>query len=98
MGARVITIKIMEEAEPKAGSRASKNWRWIKLPTRITCRPPRMSETTKAPITGMKTKIVPATTPGSESGRITFKKVLTIFAPKSAAASNRLPSIFSSEV
>ena len=50
------------------------------------------------PITGTKTSSVPATTPGSDRGSVTFKNVRSEFAPRSAAASYNDGSIFSSEV
>ena len=58
-----------------------------RLPTRITCRPPRISETMNVPITGMNTKNCPSHHTRHGNGSVTRRNVLIEFAPKSAAAS-----------
>ena len=51
---------------------------------------------TKVVTAGMKTMIVPAYTPGSDSGKVTRRKDVHASAPRSSAASSRLLSIFMS--
>ena len=47
---------------------------------------------------GRNTIIAPLTMPGTESGSVILKKVVTPFAPRSAEASSRLLSILMSVV
>ena len=59
--------------------------------------PPKRSGITNSPTAGMNTSRQPATMPGSDSGRVTVRKAANGLAPRSAAASSRLVSSFSSE-
>ena len=51
---------------------------------------------TNSPTAGMKTSKQPASTPGSESGKVIFQKAWNGGQPRSCAASSRVSSIFSS--
>ena len=50
-----------------------------------------------SPIVGMNTKMKPATTPGSDSGKVTVQNVRSRLAPRSPEASSRCSSRSSSE-
>ncbi|MNY74322.1 hypothetical protein D3C86_2133230 [compost metagenome] len=60
--------------------------------------PPRSEGMTNSPMAGMKTSMEPAMMPGSDSGRVMKRKVWTGRAPRSAEASNRETSSFTSVV
>ena len=64
------------------------------LPMSRTLPPPRISAITNSEILGTNTIVMPLMTPGTESGKIIFLKVLPGVAPRSPAASRRLRSIF----
>ena len=51
---------------------------------------------TNSPTIGMKQSSAPAAMPGSDSGRVTSQNAFQRGQPRSAAASKRLSSIFSS--
>src|SRR3954470_22208213 len=57
---------------------------------------PSKSGMTNSPTIGIKQSSVPATMPGSDSGTVTSKNVRQGGAPRSAAASSSVFSIFSS--
>ena len=58
---------------------------------------PSSSALMKSPAAGMNVSSVPATTPGSESGSVTRRNVLKLFAYRSCAASISRLSICSSD-
>src|SRR5579862_7155775 len=58
--------------------------------------PPSNSGARKSPKLNTKAKVAPATTPGIDSGKITFQKVCAGVAPKSFDASTRFRGICSS--
>src|SRR5579872_837878 len=59
--------------------------------------PPSSSGARKSPRLKTKAKVAPATTPGIDSGKITFQKVCVGVAPRSCEASTRLRGMCSSE-
>ena len=58
--------------------------------------PPSNSGARKSPRLSTKAKVAPATTPGIESGKITFQKVCAGVAPRSWEASTRFRGMCSS--
>lgn len=52
------------KAAPKAQSRVTPNCCWMRLPMRTTRPAPKRSATTKVPMAGMKTRTLPAKSPG----------------------------------
>ncbi len=73
------------------------NLRWMMLPTMKTSGLPApiTSAVMKSPTDGMKVSSDPATTPGSESAKVTRQNAWTRLAYRSVAASIRRRSIFS---
>src|SRR4029079_8064874 len=84
-------------AAPNGKSSATPKRSLIAPPS--TCEPPPTScGATKSPIVSEKTKIEPATIPGKASGKITLRKVVSAFAPRSREASRYESGIFSRAV
>src|SRR5207244_1214156 len=79
-------------AEAAGQSTLSKNSCHNSLPIISVSGPPRRSGMTNSPTAGMKTKSMPAATPGKVSGRTTPRNTCHGVAPRSAAASTRVSS------
>ena len=62
------------------------------------CPPPRSLEITNVETAGINTIVIPVITPGMLNGNMILVNICLLFAPKSAAASIRLLSIFISTV
>ena len=85
----MITAMIMEMALPKFHSPTVINWFSIIFPIRKYCPPPKSFGMKKELTAGRNTSVMPLMTPGSDSGKVTRRKVCTGFAPRSALASTR---------
>ena len=88
-------MKTAPSAAPNGQSRACMNWFWITLPISGTRAPPMRSVMANMPTAGTNTSSVPAAMPGSVSGMMTAENTRRGPAPRSWAASIRLPSSFS---
>ena len=64
-------------AEDTGQSRLAKNSFHSVLPIISVCEPPSRSGMTNSPTAGMKTSRQPATTPGSDSGKVIFQNALS---------------------
>ena len=73
--------------EDSGQSRLEKNSLHSVRPIIRVSEPPRRSGTTNSPTIGMKQRSEPATTPGSDKGRVTVRKARAGEAPRSCAAS-----------
>ena len=92
-------INANDAAAPNGQSRAEVNWFWITLPIITVLLPPsRIGRVRYAPRQVMKTRIDPARMPGALSGMMIRVSVTHGDAPRSAEASSRLLSSFSSVV
>ena len=76
MGITNISIPDIAKALAIGQSRFTKNSSHIIFPKYNLSLPPNNSGITNSPTTGIKTSILPATMPGIDKGKITFKKVL----------------------
>lgn len=56
------------------------------LPIKTNFPPPSNFGIKKLETAGKKTSVIPLIMPGMDKGKVTFKKVCTLLAPKSAAA------------
>src|SRR5262249_25345758 len=83
-------------AEAAGQSWFSKNSSQSTLPIISVSGPPSSSGITNSPTAGMNTSREPAAIPGEESGKVTERKARQGRAPRSAAASSRIQSSFSS--
>src|SRR5215203_2921371 len=86
------TASMTASALPKAQSRALRNCCWIRFPTITVRAPPSRFGMTNSPADGMKTRMLPAITPGMLRGNVTRQKVSHRLAPRSWAASFRRQS------
>jgi len=86
-----------DAADPKGQLRADANWFCTRLPIISCLAPPSRSDVRNEPSAGMNTSRHPATTPGSESGKVTWRNRAAGRAPSTSAASSSELSSFSSE-
>ena len=79
----MIIAMIIEIAEPKFHSPTVMNWFSMTLPIKKNCPPPNNLGMKNELTAGKNTNVIPETTPGNESGKITFQNVWNLLAPKS---------------
>ena len=79
-------------AEASGQSRFEKNSLHRTRPSISVSEPPSRSGMTNSPTIGIKQSRAPAAMPGAASGRVTLQNARTGPAPRSAAASRKLPS------
>ena len=94
IGTTSTTSMAMATARRVGQSRLEKNSSQSTRPIISVSGPPSSAGITNSPIAGMKTSMEPAMMPGIESGSVTWKKVASGRAPRSAEASSRLSSSF----
>ena len=93
-----MTSMTMESAEPNGQLNAVPNCTCTTLAIIRPSGPPTRNGATKSPMVRQKVKVIPARTPGTESGKVIRRKVRQWPTPRSLEASIRLRGIFSSEV
>src|ERR1700722_15667062 len=96
MGPASRTRKVIATAEATGQSWLPKNSSQRTRPIMRLSGPPNKEGMTNSPTAGMKTNMEPAITPGSDSGRVTSRKARHGGEPKSADASSKVESSFSS--
>jgi hypothetical protein len=92
-----IVIVIIASEDPSGQLFAFPNITWIRFATIIPSDPPTNLGVIKSPVVGMKIIMDAAKTPGNERGKVILQNRLKALSPKSAAASSRDLSIFSSD-
>jgi hypothetical protein len=98
MGTTTTTSMAMATEAARGQLAAVKNSSQRTRPIISVSGPPRRDGMTNSPMAGMKTSMEPAMIPGSDSGRVTERKVRSGRAPRSAEASSRELSSFTSVV
>ena len=95
IGSMTMASRTIAMAEASGQSRLAKNSFHNSRPTINVSDPPSRSGMTNSPSAGMNTSAEPAAMAGAMTGAVTRKNACHGRAPRSAAASSRLPSNFS---